>query len=270
MSQPIVLLRGGGDLATGVAARLHRCGFGLIITEMAQPRAVRRLVALAEAVYQGFVAIEELKGQLTDSLSNALDCLRAGVIPVIVDLEAKIRHDLKPIALVDARMRKIPPEIGMEAAPIVIGLGPGFEAGVDCHAVIETMRGHHMGRVFWQGSAQADTGVPEAVRGHDFNRVLRAPASGLIKGEMLLGRKVSAGEIVAQINGIPLRAPFDGALRGLLHDGLEVKKGEKVGDLDPREDVSFCFQISDKSLAIGGGVLEALLSQSFIRTQLSG
>jgi xanthine dehydrogenase accessory factor len=269
-SRPIVILRGGGDLATGVAARLHRCGFDVILTEMAKPRAVRRLVALAEAVYQGRVEIEDLRGQLADSLSNALDYLQAGTIPVMVDPEAKILHDLEPVALVDGRMRKIPPEIGMESARMVVGLGPGFDAGVNCHAVVETMRGHYMGRVFWQGCAQADTGVPEAVRGHDVDRVLRAPASGLIKGEIALGKKVSANDIVAHIDGNPLRAPFDGALRGLLHDGLEVEKGEKVGDLDPRGEVSYCFQISDKSLAIGGGVLEALLSQVFVRNQLSG
>ena len=262
-------MRGGGDLATGVAARLHRCGFAVVVTEIAEPRAVRRLVALAQAVYAGSVTIEDLIGQLVADRDDIWGSWEQGKIPVVIDPPAEIRHALAPIALIDARMRKRPPEIGLDSAPFVIGLGPGFSAGVDCHAIVETNRGHSMGRVLWQGSAQADTGVPEAVAGHDVDRVLRAPGAGILSAIVPLGSIVVSGDMIARVNGEPIVAPFNGALRGLLHDGLEVRKGEKLGDLDPRGEVSFCFRISDKSLAIGGGVLEALLSQPFIRARLS-
>lgn len=265
---PLVLIRGGGDLATGVAARLHRTGFKVVVLEVPQPRAIRRLVALAEAVYAGQVVIEDLLGVRCADVEAACDALAGGQIPVLVDPEASSRAAFRPIALVDARMRKIPPELGLEAAPFVVGLGPGFTAGVDCHAVIETQRGHHLGRVLWEGQAAPDTGVPEAVAGHASDRVLRAPAAGVIGACVPLGSMVRKGEEIARVSGVPLRAPFDGALRGLLHDGLEVAEGDKVGDIDPRGVPAYCREISDKSLAVGGGVLEALLSKVEIRRRL--
>jgi xanthine dehydrogenase accessory factor len=267
---PLVILRGGGDLATGVAARLHRSGFAVIVTEVGQPRAVRRLVALAQAVYAGEVVIEDLHGQIVASGEEAIQEFLQGKIPVVVDPDAKLRFELPLIAIVDARMRKRPPEIGMESAPLVIGLGPGFTAGLDCHAIVETNRGHHMGRVIWERSAQSDTGVPEPVAGHAVDRVLRAPSTGTLKTLIPLGTLVHLGDTIASVDGDPLRAPFDGALRGLLHGGLEVKRGEKVGDLDPRGVLSYCYEISDKSLAVGGGVLEVLLSRPEIRRRLRG
>lgn len=267
---PRVILRGGGDLATGVAARLHRAGFSLLVTEIEKPLAVRRLVALAEAVYRGRVTIEDLSGRLINSYEEAEDLWRKGEIPVLVDPEAECRVRMNPLALVDARMRKKPPEIGREAAPVVIGLGPGFSAGKNCHAVVETNRGHHLGRVFWSGQAEADTGVPGSVKGYDVDRVLRAPASGQLEAAVELGSIVQAGDTIATINGETLMAPFEGALRGLLHDGLTVQQGMKIGDLDPRANPRYCYEISDKALAVGGGVLEALLSRSLIRQQLAG
>ncbi|MEW6566957.1 MAG: selenium-dependent molybdenum cofactor biosynthesis protein YqeB [Chloroflexota bacterium] len=269
-SRPVVLIRGGGDLATGVAARLHRSGFAVVILEVPRPLAVRRLVALAEAVYVGQVEIEDLRGLVCLSAEAARAALVDGWIPVVVDPEAECRHLLQPAALVDARMRKAPPELGLEAAPFVVGLGPGFTAGVDCHAVVETQRGHHLGRVLWHGQAAADTGLPEPVAGFDRERILRAPASGRIEASRPLGALVRRGEEVARVGGAPLLAPFDGALRGLMHDGLEVAAGDKIGDLDPRAVPIYCFEISDKALAVGGGVLEALLSQPEIRRQLRG
>lgn len=266
---PLVLIRGGGDLATGVAARLKRSGFGIVICELEQPLAVRRTVSLAEAVYQGEVQIEELVGRRADGVQAALGLLEDGVIPVLVDPEAACQTVLHPIALVDGRMRKRPPEFGLHAEPLVVGLGPGFDAGVDCHAVIETNRGHYMGRVCWSGSVQADTGVPDQVTGYDVDRVLRAPASGDFKGAQPIGARLNQGDLIARVDGSELRAPFAGVLRGLLHDGIQVRQGIKVGDLDPRGDPAFCRLISDKSLAIGGGVLEALLSRSEIRRMLA-
>lgn len=267
---PLVLIRGGGDLATGVAARLHRAGFNLLVTELAQPLAVRRLVAAAEAVYAGRVEIEDLVVQAIEEAEQAPSLWKQGAIPVIVDPEAEARHLLSPQILVDARMRKKPPETSLEAAPLVVGIGPGFTAGNDCHAVVEAKRGHHMGRVFWQGRAAEDSGVPEPVRGHDVDRVLRAPASGQVEGGHALGQVVEAGEPLAEIGGFELLAPFSGALRGLIHDGVQVEQGDKMGDLDPRAEPKYCSQISDKALAIGGGVLEAALSRPSLRRQLAG
>ena len=269
LSPPLVLLRGGGDLATGVAARLWRSGFWVVVAEIAQPLAVRRLVSLAEAVYEGEVAIEDMRGRRAKNAKAAWTILEEGDIPVLIDPSAESRHELNPPALVDARMTKSEPSLPMNSASIVVGLGPGFEAGANVHAVVETNRGHRMGRVAWEGAAQPDTGVPDPVRSHDVDRVLRAPASGVFESVAEIGTHVSSGAVLAKIGGVSLAAPFDGALRGLLHDGIEIEAGFKVGDLDPRQDLALCGLISDKSLAVGGGVLEALLSQRAIRRQLA-
>ena len=265
---PIVLLLGGGDLATGVAARLWRSGFWLVVTEIPQPLAVRRLVSLAEAVYEGAVVVEELRGRRAEDLQSARSILDQGVIPILVDPTAEIWHELEPSAMVDARMIKSGPYLPLDSAEVTIGLGPGFEAGVNVHAVVETHRGHRLGRVFWEGAAQPDTGVPESVKGQDFERVLRAPIDGVFEAMAELGSLVTEGTRLAEVGGTPLIAPFDGALRGLLHGGIEIEAGSKVGDLDPQQDLSLCNLISDKSLAIGGGVLEALLTRPSIRSQL--
>ncbi len=264
-----MLVRGGGDLASGVVARLHRAGFWVVVTEIAEPLAVRRLVAFAEAVYAGEVQIEEMHGRLVHDLADAIGELGGGSIPVLVDPEAECRHALELVALVDGRMTKRGTELGIGVAPMVVGIGPGFEAGVNCHAVVETHRGHRMGRVHWIGTTQADTGVPDAVAGHAVDRVLRAPASGIFKGCMTLASIVKEGDLLGTVDEVELRAPFSGVLRGLLHGGLRVEKGAKVGDLDPRGDPSVCNEISDKSLAVGGGVLEALLSRPEIRHHLA-
>jgi xanthine dehydrogenase accessory factor len=267
--RPLVLIRGGGDLATGVAARLFRAGFGVLVTEIARPLAIRRLVALAEAVYAGEVRIEDLRGLLVNDAGAGAGALAAGVIPVVVDPTAEARKVLQPAALIDGRMLKAQSELGMGAAPLVIGLGPGFTAGENCHAAVETNRGHRMGRVIWDGSTQPDTAVPEAVAGLDIERVLRAPVAGVVHARCGLGTVVQKGERIVDIGDAVLRAPFDGVLRGLIHDDLEVEAGAKIGDLDPRGDPGPCFEISDKALAVGGGVLEALLSRPEIRRLLA-
>lgn len=267
---PLVLLRGGGDLATGVAARLWRSGFKVVVTEIEQPLAVRRLVALSEAIYEGEVAVEDLRAKRVERVEAAAEMIEGGVIPVLIDPSAESRRLLVPAALVDARMTKAAPDLKVDAATFVVGLGPGFEAGVHAHAVVETHRGHRMGRVLWEGGAQPDTGVPDPVAGHDVDRVLRSPADGTFDPVVAIGSRISQGERIASVNGAPLEALFDGVLRGLLHGGLQVSRDAKVGDLDPRGDATLSTLISDKALAVGGGVLEALLSQSEIRNQLAG
>src|SRR3990172_5518718 len=267
-SSPLVIVRGGGDLGTGVAARLHRCGFAVVVLEIDRPLAVRRLVSLAEAIYADEVEIEDVRGRKVTTPAEVHEAHVAGLVPVMVDPTASSRTTLAPVAMVDARMRKLPPEIGKEAAPLAVGLGPGFRAGVDCHAVVETQRGHHMGRGSWTGAAQPDSRLPEPVTGFDADRVLRAPAEGKLQGMVALGDIVHRGQILARVDAVEVLAPFDGALRGLMHDGLPVWAGDKIGDLDPRKESANCREISDKSLAVGGGVLEAVLSQGEIRRRL--
>jgi xanthine dehydrogenase accessory factor len=262
-----VLIRGGGDLASGVVLRLFRSKIPVVITELANPLAVRRLVSFAEAVYDGEITIEGISARLVPSLEHALEELAQGRIPVLIDPQVAILPFLKPVAVIDARMIKKAPETGLEGQPFTIGLGPGFEVGVNCHAVVETKRGPYLGRVYWQGSAEADTGIPETVGKYQAERVLRAPADGIIQGKIKIGDVVQAGQIVAEVGGIPVSAPFEGIVRGLLHDGLSVKNNLKIGDLDPRFDDHLSRMVSDKALAIGGAVLEALLSQNEVRSQ---
>jgi xanthine dehydrogenase accessory factor len=265
-----VAIRGGGDLATGVAARLHRAGFPVVVLEIEQPLAVRRLVALAEAVYAGRVVIEGVEGRRAESDEEVPSLVQAGVIPVLVDGQGTCLSRLRPPVIVDGRMRKAPSELALDAAPLIIGLGPGFAAGGDCHAVIETRRGHHLGRVLWDGQASPDTKIPEPVEGYAVDRVLRAPRSGAMHGLTAIGALVRQGDPLLAVDGVPVAAPFDGALRGLLHDGLRVSRGMKVGDLDPRRETRFCREISDKALAVGGAVLEAILSRPELRRALAG
>lgn len=263
-----ILVRGGGDLASGVAARLHRAGWQVIVAELSRPMAVRRYVSFAQAVYDGEVQIEEITGRLVANFAEVKAVLNRGAVAVMVDPQAEVLRDFRPQVLVDGRMRKRPPEVGMEAAPLVIGLGPGFTAGIDCHAVIETNRGPFMGRVIREGPAQADTGVPEKVAGFQVERVLRAPAPGVLEPAVEIGAHLRSGDLVARVDGLPVTSPFEGVLRGLIYGGLVVHEGEKIGDIDPRGDARLCWMISDKSLAVGGGVLETILSFPSIRAEL--
>ncbi|TFH38044.1 MAG: EF2563 family selenium-dependent molybdenum hydroxylase system protein [Anaerolineales bacterium] len=258
--RPLVLIRGGGDLASGVALRLHRSHYPVVIAEIPQPLAVRRAVAFSEAIYQGTWEIEGIRAQRVEGEAALYATLLEGQIPVIIDPDADLRHKLQILALVDGRMLKRPPELDHTAAALVVGLGPGFTAGVDCHAVIETQRGHHLGRVYWQGSAQTNTGIPEVVAGFDVQRVIRSPEAGLLHNGRSIGVVIEAGETIAEVGRTPVLAEFKGALRGLLHDGVMVHAGQKIGDLDPRANPSYCFTVSEKALAVAGGVLEAFLT----------
>jgi xanthine dehydrogenase accessory factor len=263
----VVMIRGGGDLASGVALRLHRAHYQVLITEVAQPLCVRRTVSFAEAIYIGAWEIEGVRAQKVAGEQAIWRALGKGEIPIVVDPEAELRHSIQPIALIDARMLKRPSELDHTAAPFVIGLGPGFTVGVDCHAVVETNRGHFLGRVYWQGQAMPDTGVPEPVAGYDVLRVIRAPVSGELHDGLSIGSVVEEGDRIAIVDDMPIITGFRGALRGLLHNGVRVHEGQKIGDLDPRADPSYCTVVSDKSLSVAGGVLEALLSQELLPTE---
>lgn len=256
---PLVAIRGAGDLATGVAYRLVRSGFAVAMAETAAPTAVRRAVCLAEAVYEGRVEVEGVVGVRCDGPEEAQGALARGAVPVLVDPAGAALRALGPAVLVDAIMAKRNTGTRIDHAPFVVALGPGFTAGRDCHAVVETLRGHRLGRVIYEGSAAAPTRVPEAVSGRT-DRVLRAPTAGRLTGRRQIGDLVAEGEVLAEVAGRPVRAPFAGTLRGVVRDGLVVAAGQKVGDLDPRGIPDFCFTISDKALAIGGGVLEAVLA----------
>jgi xanthine dehydrogenase accessory factor len=260
MNAPIILIRGGGDLASGVALRLLRAGFRVLIAELAEPLVVRRLASFAQVIFDGAYRLEEVEGVLVDDLSAAKESMAGGKVAVMVDPDLKLASSLDLFALVDARMLKARTDARLTDAPRVIGLGPGFNVGMNCHAVVETNRGPFLGRVFWQGSAEPDTGIPEAVREFDVKRVLYAPADGILQAQVRIGDLVEKGDLIATINGIEIRAQFRGVLRGLIQPGLKVEKGTKVGDLDPRCDPRLCTLASDKALAVGGGVLEALLT----------
>lgn len=260
MSGELVVVRGGGDLGSGVALRLWRCGFRLLVLESSRPVAVRRTVAFAEAVYDGHAQVEEAEACLmssSDVNANSLPCDHIGVV---VDPGARVLLGMRPAAVIDAIMAKRNTGTGVDMAPTVIGLGPGFEAGVDVHAVVETNRGPNLGRVIWRGGAEGNTGRPGMVAGHDQDRVLRSPVDGKLHSRHHIGDIVEAGDAVAEVEGQVVRAPFRSLLRGLARDGLEVRGGMKIGDVDPRLDPSLCRLVSDKSLAIAGGVLEAILS----------
>lgn len=256
-----ILLRGGGDLASGIALRLHRAGLSVLITELPYPLAVRRTVAFSDAVYSGLHMVEGVTGRLVQSEGIA-SSVEAGEIPVLVDPEASIleSESFRWAAVVDARMLKVPPAPLSKEVPLLIGLGPGFEAGVNCDAVVETRRSHTLGRVFWEGKPQPDSGLPEG----DPRRVLRAPRAGLLEARARIGEMVEVGQVLAVIHEdgdeSPLTSPLRGILRGLIHEGLRVEQGMKIGDVDVRGDRATCLLVSDKALAVGGGVLEAILT----------
>ncbi len=264
----MILIRGGGDLATGVAVRLHRAGFQVVITELAQPLVVRRTVSFAEAVPEGRIEVEGITAELVNLPEDARETLKAGNIPVLIDPDLTSLEVLRPEVVVDARMRKKSPERGKNLATLVIGLGPGFIAGENCHTVIETNRGHDLGRVLWAGTPQPDTGIPGSVLGYSTERVLRAPEDGKLISGAKIGDRVKKGTVIALVGNLAVLAPFDGILRGLLRPETMVKKGMKIGDVDPRDDPNLVLLVSDKSRAIGGAVLEAILACPDLRSSL--
>lgn len=261
----LVIVKGGGDLATGIIHRLWRSGFPVISTEVDNPTMVRRTVSFAECLYSGRHTVEGVTSARAEGntpeaqLASARALLDEGILPVVIDPEARIVSLAKPAALVDAIMAKRNLGTRIDQAEVVVGIGPGFTAGVDSHAVIETARGHDIGRVILEGGAEPNTGVPGPIGGYTTERLLRSPSAGVFEPRSVIGDVVKAGETVAIVNGQAVTAQIDGVLRGLLREGIEVTEGFKVGDVDPRAKPEHCNTISDKSRAIGGGVLEAIM-----------
>ncbi len=269
----VILIRGGGDLATGVALRLIRSGLRVVITEIPQPLAVRRTVSFAEAVYAGEITVEGIAAhRITDPTDSfrILMVLGKQQIPVLVDPDCTSAKALHASVVIDARMLKRSPEPIGYVPQLYLGLGPGFEAGVNCQAVVETRRGAMLGRVYWRGGPDPDTGQPEG----DPRRVLRAPADGTFIAHKQIGDHCEAGELIAEIQSSlenpqsQILSPFPGVLRGLLHPGVFATRGLKIGDIDARDDPRFCRMVSDKALSVGGGVLEAILSRPELRATL--
>ena len=259
-----ILLRGGGDLASGVALRLHHAGFQVVIAELPRPLAVRRLVSFSEAVYEGQITVEDVTAHLVTP--EAIDeSLSRREIPILIDPNADTLLRFAFYAVVDARLLKTHPSPLPTSPPLHIGLGPGFSAPRDCHAVIETRRGHTLGRVLWQGQSAPDSGQPEG----DPRRVLRAEEDGALISHARIGDHLEAGQIIAEIQSSienrksQIVSPFKGVLRGILRDGMDVTRGLKLGDVDARDDPALCRLVSDKALAIGGGVLEAILTNQY-------
>jgi xanthine dehydrogenase accessory factor len=255
---PVAVVKGGGDLGSGVAYRLWKTGYRVVCTDLPKPMVIRRTVSFSSAIFDGRVTVEGIQAERIASVDEAVYLWSQRVLPVLVDPDARVVDVLKPEVVVDAIMAKRNLGTAITHAPCVIALGPGFEAGTDCHAVIETQRGHTLGRVIWRGAALPNTGIPGALGGEDTKRVIRAPVDGRMYGRRAIGDLVKAGEVIAQIDLTPVHTEIGGVLRGLLHDGLSVKQGLKIADVDPRGDTRTCFTISDKALAIAGGVLEAV------------
>ncbi len=262
------LIRGGGDLASGIAVRLHRSGIKVVIAEIDQPLSVRRYVSFSEAIYTKSTLIEEIEGKLVRSFDEIDKCHGSNCIPVIPDGDLTICSKAGIPILIDGRMLKRKVDADTHGFVFTVGIGPGFYPGDNCDCVIETKRGPYLGRIYWNGTAEVDNGVPEKVGDYENERVLRSPENGLFKAKTRIGDMVEKGEVVAVVNNTPLVAPFRGVVRGLLHEGLTVTTGLKVGDVDPRCDPLLCSLVSDKALAVGGGVLEAILTNQDFRQKL--
>ncbi len=257
-----IILRGGGDLATGAVQCLWRAGFKPLILEAPEPLAIRREVALSEAVYEGLWEVEDLTAEYCPAALSAIeDVFSRGRIPIITDPEAAILQDVSPEILVDAIIAKKNLGTAIRMGRLgTIALGPGFCAGKDVDIVIETMRGHNLGRLIFEGEAAPNTGTPGIIQGKSAERVIHAPCSGILRAVRKIGDVVEKGESIAEIDGTPVPASLDGVLRGLIRPGLRVEKGLKIADIDPRiSERKNCFTISDKSRALGGAVLEAVM-----------
>ena len=260
-----ILIKGAGDLATGIASRLYGAGHQIMMTDIAVPLTVRRLVAFSRAVYEGEAVVEDMTARLAKNQEEAEEIMEQGDIPVIVDPKAECIQWFQPDVIVDAILAKRNLGTKITDAPFVIGVGPGFTAGEDVDVVIETMRGHSLGRCIYDGPAQPNTGIPGNVGGYTHERVIHSPKAGLFTAKRHIGDSVQANEVIGYVDEEPVRAKITGILRGILKSGLIVSDHFKLADVDARCEESHCYSISDKSLAVGGGVLEAVTAWDYER-----
>ena len=261
LNELVILVRGAGEMATGVAHRLASCHFKVFMTEISNPQAVRREVAFSEAVFNHEKEVEEITAKPVESPDHIPEFWREGKVPILVDPDAKVKESLKPDVLIDATLAKKNLGTKITDALLVIGLGPGFVAGHDVHVVIETNRGHNLGRIISNGEAEPNTGIPGSIAGYTEERVIRAPKDGNFKALKKIGDGVRANEKVGMIGNVEVRSRIAGVIRGLLRDGTEVWKGMKLGDVDLRGIKTHCYTISDKARTISGGVLQAILER---------
>lgn len=260
--EQIIAIKGAGDLASGIALRLWRSGYHVIFSELPVPLCIRRTIAFSSAVFDGSATVENAEGILIKSIAEAESIWEQNKLPVIVDETAEQILSLKPDVLIDARIIKTwRDDTHLTDAPLVIGMGPGFTAGENAHCVIETNRGHNLGRVFWTGSAEPDTGIPGTIKGEGIKRVIKAPCDGVFQPSVQIGDSVEAGQTIAKINDTEIQAQLTGIVRGIIYPGINVWKKLKIMDIDPRGNRSHCFTVSDKATALGGGVLEAILTR---------
>ena len=255
----LILIKGAGDIATGIAVRLKNAGMQVVMTEIAIPTTVRRSVAFSRAVYEGSAVVENITAKLVLDFAQIPAILQRDEIPVLIDPRCEVLKSIHFDAVVDSILAKKNLSTDPTQAPVVIGVGPGFSVPQDCHCVIETQRGHDLGRCIYQGCAAKNTGIPGEIGGYTVERLLRAPCDGIFHPILAIGDIVKAGQTVALVDDQPVTAQIDGIVRGLLQDNVPVKAGMKSGDIDPRGCYEHCFTVSDKARAVGGGVLEAIL-----------
>jgi xanthine dehydrogenase accessory factor len=263
-----IWVRGGGDLASGAVIRLWRAGWQVLVTELPEPMAVRRSVSFSQAVYDHYCKVEEATGVCAASASAVDNIFDQRKVAVMVDPEGEAANWFNADVELDARMTKRHSSVVLTDRVLRIGLGPGFVAGENCHAAVETKRGPDLGRVIWKGSTEADTRIPDTVKGFREERVLRAPVDGHFLALQPIGSILKKDQVIAEVEGQAIFAPFDGVLRGILQSGIAVLKETKIGDLDPRMEPALCWKVSDKALAIGGGVIEAILSWEVLRKRM--
>jgi xanthine dehydrogenase accessory factor len=254
----LVVVRGAGDLATGVICRLHRAGYRVLALEIAQPTTIRRTVAFSEAVYDGSCTVADVPCELAESDRQAKSIMDENKVALMVDPDGDAIASMHPAVVVDAIMAKKNLGTRKDMAPFVVALGPGFTAGKDCHAVIETQRGHYLGQIIWEGSATENTGIPGIINGYGRERVIHSPAAGVFSSELSIGTQVNKGDVIAHVDAVEVKATLDGVLRGLLKSGLTVPEGFKIADIDPRGNPEHCQSVSDKGWALGGSVLEVV------------
>jgi len=261
----LVVVRGGGDIASGTIARLSRCGFNVLVLETEQPTAIRRSVSFSDAVFDGKKTVE---GVTAEKIGSFLECSAVwgrGNIPILIDPQCSVLDELTPVVLIDAILAKKNCGISKDMAELTIGLGPGFVAGEDVDIVIETSRGHDLGRIITRGPASANTGIPGVIAGVSKERVIHAPCTGVLSIVKDIGARVEKGETIAQVDGTAVTATISGLVRGMIRDQFSVTKGLKIADIDPRtKEYENCFTISDKARCVSGGALEAILSARIV------